>query len=210
MLAAIQKTIASFSQSFMAVGRSDSCIAIVSLPGLKHCNNKKSKQLDSLLKDLQGVLRKELDDVTVSIAVSDPLYSLLDISSGYKQACELMKISRKVFGPGQLATKDKLEIYSLFYRCGPKEELYAFCEKMLGALIEHDNEKGADLVHTLRCYLEQGASIRLAARSLFIHENTLRYRLGIIEKITGLDLRKARDRFRLSIALHISPFCENK
>ena len=50
----------------------------------------------------------------------------------------------------------------------------------------------------------------MAARSLFIHENTLRYRLGIIEKITGLDLRKARDRFRLSIALHISPFCENK
>lgn len=210
MLAAIQKTIASFSQSFMAVGRSDSCIAIVSLPSLKHCNNKKSKQLDSLLKDLQSILRKELDDVTVSIAVSDPFYSLLDISSSYKQACELMKISRKVFGPGHLATKDKLEIYSLFYRCGPKEELYAFCEKMLRALIEYDNEKGADLVHTLRCYLENEASIRLAAQSLFIHENTLRYRLGIIEKITGLNLRKARDRFRLSIALHISPFCENK
>ncbi len=210
MLATVQKTIASFSQSFMAVGRSDSCIAIVSLPSLKHCSNEKSKQLDSLLRDLQGTLREELDDVTASIAVSDPLYSLLDISSGYKQACELMKIGRKVFGSGQSATKDKLEIYRLFYRCGPKEELFAFCEKMLGALIEHDNEKGADLVHTLQCYLEKEASIRLAARSLFIHENTLRYRLGTIEKITGLNLRKARDRFRLAMALHISPFYENK
>jgi purine catabolism regulator len=210
MLAAIQRTITSFSQSFMVVGRSDSCIAIVNLPSLKHCKNKKSKQLDSLLKDIQGTLRKELDEVTVSIAVSDPLYSLIDISSGYKQACELMKIGRKIFGPGQLATKDKLEIYRLFYRCEPKEELFAFCEKMLGALIKYDNKRGADLVHTLRCYLEKGASIRMAARSLFIHENTLRYRLRIIEKITGLNLRKASDRFHLAMALHISPFCENK
>jgi hypothetical protein len=57
------------------------------------------------------------------------------------------------------------------------------------------------LLNTLEAYLEHGASIEGSARSLFVHANTIRYRLRRIEEMTGLSPTHPRDAYTLRVAL---------
>ena len=52
----------------------------------------------------------------------------------------------------------------------------------------HDDEQGQSLLQTLLVYLECGQNKTVAAKQLFIHRNTLVYRIGLIEKVAGIDL----------------------
>ena len=57
------------------------------------------------------------------------------------------------------------------------------------------------LVETLSTWLDRGSSIEGAARALFVHPNTVRYRLRQVADLTGLTPNQARDAFTLQIAL---------
>lgn len=65
-----------------------------------------------------------------------------------------------------------------------------FAEQCIGPLRRSDESTGGDLVQTLRSYLAAGAQVRSTAKALGVHENTVRYRLGRIEHMTGLDMRR--------------------
>ena len=74
----------------------------------------------------------------------------------------------------------------------------------LETLAVYDSRHRADLIPTLRSYVDAGYNAREAARRLGVHPNTLRYRLGRAEDLTGYDLSQADD--RLLIALQLSLF----
>ena len=57
------------------------------------------------------------------------------------------------------------------------------------------------LVETLTAWLDRGSSIEGAARALFVHPNTVRYRLRQVADLTGLTPGQPRDAFTLQIAL---------
>lgn len=59
------------------------------------------------------------------------------------------------------------------------------------------------LVETLTAYYAQGASIERTARALFVHANTVRYRLGQVSELTGCAPTDPRDGFTLQIALAV-------
>jgi purine catabolism regulator len=73
---------------------------------------------------------------------------------------------------------------------------------VLGPLLDADQATGgADLVETLRAYLEEDASVSRVAVRLFVHRNTVRYRLDQIEKLTGRRMTSTQDRVQLWLAL---------
>nr|MBA3718806.1 helix-turn-helix domain-containing protein [Nocardioidaceae bacterium] len=57
------------------------------------------------------------------------------------------------------------------------------------------------LLETLSAHAEQGGSLERTARALFVHVNTVRYRIRRIEDLTGLAPANARDAYTLRIAL---------
>jgi len=63
------------------------------------------------------------------------------------------------------------------------------------------NIAGSPLLKTLDAYLDHAGALEPAARSLFVHPNTMRYRLRRIAELTGRDPRDGRDRFALRVAL---------
>jgi DNA-binding PucR family transcriptional regulator len=67
-------------------------------------------------------------------------------------------------------------------------DLAPFLE-LVWPLVEHDRERRSDLVRTLRAYFAAGGNAREAADRMFLHRNSLLYRLERIRKLTGLDLR---------------------
>ena len=61
--------------------------------------------------------------------------------------------------------------------------------ELVRPLVEHDRQRRSDLVRTLRVYFATGANASEAADRLFLHRNSLLYRLERIQRLTGLDLK---------------------
>jgi DNA-binding PucR family transcriptional regulator len=74
-------------------------------------------------------------------------------------------------------------------------------EELVRPLAGHDRERSSDLVRTLRVYFEAGANASEAADRMFLHRNSLLYRLERIQKLTGLDLKDPEASLALRLGL---------
>lgn len=81
------------------------------------------------------------------------------------------------------------------------EVLSDFREQVLGPVERWDLDHGTELLQTLRAFMTNGGRWRATASHLHIHHNTLRYRLGRVELLTGRHLDEVGDRLDLQIAL---------
>jgi len=72
---------------------------------------------------------------------------------------------------------------------------------LIEPLLEHDRSRRSDLVRTLKTYFAAGANASEAADRLFLHRNSMIYRLERIQKLTGLDLKDHRVGLALQLGL---------
>jgi DNA-binding PucR family transcriptional regulator len=73
--------------------------------------------------------------------------------------------------------------------------------ELVAPLVEHDHARRSDLVRTLRAYFAAGANASEAADRMFLHRNSMLYRLERIQRLTGLDLRDPRVALALQLGL---------
>jgi purine catabolism regulator len=139
--------------------------------------------------------------VSVSIGLGSFHPGIAGLRVAYHEAEQACQIGREFFGPGQVTAFGDLGVYRLLYAFRQSNELTEFCEETLAPLVEYDAKNGASLVETLDVFFRCDASLRLAADALFLHRNSLAYRLRRISEITGLNLDNLEDRFRLQLAL---------
>jgi hypothetical protein len=78
--------------------------------------------------------------------------------------------------------------------------LYPLCHREAIRIFEYDRENGTELLLTLETYLLQYKSLKAAAEQLYIHRNTMTYRLGCIDKIASLALDDPRQRLHLLLS----------
>ncbi|MGB3187619.1 MAG: helix-turn-helix domain-containing protein, partial [Ornithinimicrobium sp.] len=67
-------------------------------------------------------------------------------------------------------------------------------------------DSGSALLDTANAYLEAGGALEATSRILFVHPNTVRYRLGRIEELISLDLTVPREAWTAQIALAVGSF----
>ena len=72
---------------------------------------------------------------------------------------------------------------------------------LISPLQEHDRARGSDLVRTLKTYFVTGTNASEAADRLFLHRNSMIYRLERIQNLTGLDLKDNRVALALQLGL---------
>jgi len=70
-------------------------------------------------------------------------------------------------------------------------------------LTEYDEQHHADYVETLECYLNNGGSVKAVAEEMFIHRNTILYRMANIKNLLNCSLESAEDRMRFKVACMI-------
>ena len=81
------------------------------------------------------------------------------------------------------------------------EALELYCDSVLGPLESGEGEYGGELLRSLESFLEHNGQWEKAARDLYCHRHTLRYRIRRVEQLTGRDLANARDRIEFWLAL---------
>jgi DNA-binding PucR family transcriptional regulator len=74
----------------------------------------------------------------------------------------------------------------------------------LAPLVAYDREQGGDLVHTLAVYFAEDGNLSRAAAALFLHRNSLYYRLAHIQTLTGLSLDDETHRLWLHLAVALT------
>jgi purine catabolism regulator len=165
----------------------------------------------NLINNLQTIcerIRDENDPYTVSMGISPAVFDLDDFRLAYECARQSFEIG------SPLQTKDTCRIthyedLGLFRIVSIAESLTSlerFCLDAIGPLIDYDRENEADLASTLRTFLEQNQNSTKTAKILFIHYNTLRYRLERINAILGDVLDNPQQRLEIELALQLYPF----
>ena len=98
-----------------------------------------------------------------------------------------------------------LGLYQLLTALSSNPEAARFFRKTVRPLVEHDDNRNAELVDTLDAFFYCHGNLSQTAVRLHIHRNTLTYRLERIAAITRLDLNDPDARFSLQLALKLRP-----
>ncbi len=103
--------------------------------------------------------------------------------------------------PRPIATFRDLGSFQLLLSLQDTEALRLFCDSLLGPIATGEGHYGGELMRSLEAFIEANGQWEAAARRLYCHRHTLRYRIRRIEELTGRDLSSARDRIEFWLAL---------
>lgn len=137
-----------------------------------------------------------------SLGVSRPAAEPGDLARAYEQARAAVRIGRRLHGNGARANFDRLGVHRLLSLIEDSAELRGFVADVLGDLVA-DSAENADLRHTLAVLLETNCNVAETARRLHFHYNTLRYRIGKLERTVGPFTTDAMLRLDLMLALRV-------
>jgi len=100
-----------------------------------------------------------------------------------------------------VASHRDLGAFTLLLSLQDDEALRTYADNLLGPISEGEGEYGPELLRSLEAFIERNGQWERAARDLYCHRHTLRYRIRRIEELTGRDLGQAQDRIELWLAL---------
>ncbi|NUS57717.1 MAG: helix-turn-helix domain-containing protein [Streptomycetaceae bacterium] len=145
---------------------------------------------------------------TFSTGISRPVRGLAGLPEAYDQARRAVAAGRRLQGPGAVTDFDRLGVFRLLSLLPPDGELERFADEVLGALARPLDAEAADLRRTLQVLLETNLNVAETSRRLYVHYNTLRYRIGKLERLVGPFTQDSRLRLDLLIALEIVHLAE--
>ncbi|MFJ9418901.1 PucR family transcriptional regulator [Streptomyces sp. NPDC101227] len=186
----------------------DEAVALVPLPATPDESGDVTAtglHADDLLAVVQEPLGRGLDnDGRLTVGVSASVHS----AEGLRGALEEARHARRVAAarPGRVcaAGHEELASHVLLLPFVPDDVRRAFTARLLDPLRDYDRRHRAELIPTLEAFLDCDGSWTRCATRLHLHVNTLRYRVGRIEQLTGRDLSRLEDKLDFFLALRMS------
>ena len=140
---------------------------------------------------------------TVSIGVGRLTQSIRCLYKSYNQAksIERLQAGGKIDSDEIFYTN--LGIYRLLMGIEDKEIMTEYYNQTIKPIVDYDEANESDLCATLRCYLKHDGSVKETAEELFVHRNTINYKLNKIEELLGVDMSSLSARSQLLIAFSL-------
>lgn len=132
-----------------------------------------------------------------------------DFKKSFQEAKNTLAISKILSTKERVYFYENLGIYSLIAQISNGKFLDEFVENKIGKLIKADQMQEGELCETLESYLDHNCNANATAESLYIHRNTMRYRLDKIKKILEDDLNDMPVFLELKLAFAIKRYREN-
>lgn len=142
----------------------------------------------------------------VRIGVSNAFSRVENFAFHYARANSALELARRL-GSGEAVCRYlDYQVYDLLAQAADPAQLGLYCHPALALLRQYDHRTDGALYQTLRTYLDCGCSIKQTAAALFIHRNSLVYRLERISQIGQLDLEQPDTRFLLRLSYRIDRY----
>lgn len=139
----------------------------------------------------------------VYVGIGTPTDSLNDIARSYSEAQLALEIGRVFENDRYILSYDTMGIGRLIYQLPSK-----LCELFLDEIFKKESLDVLDeeTLQTIYKFFENNLNVSETSRQLFVHRNTLVYRLDKIERLTGLDLRKFDDAVVFKVAILVNKY----
>ena len=156
------------------------------------------------IREAQQVLESERSRLKVTAGVSAPAEGVAALSGALHEARSASRLAA-LRGTTAISvmTSDEVASHELLLATVPASVLRSFRERLLGPLLAYDDRHRAELLPTLREFLACSGSWNACAAKMYVHVNTVRYRIRRIEELTGRDLSCLDDQVDFFLALRI-------
>ncbi|MFE9693865.1 PucR family transcriptional regulator [Micromonospora sp. NPDC005806] len=139
----------------------------------------------------------------LAIGISGPAAGAVALPGAVEEARHAWRAASDRPGRATVVSAGELASHLLLLAGVPTDTRRAFRDRLLGPLVEYDRVHKTRLVQTLETFLACSGSWSRCAELLHVHVNTLRYRIGRVEQLTGRDLNRFEDRVDLFLALRL-------
>ncbi len=161
--------------------------------------------MDSAIKlgqRLRQQVGKEYPDEHLLGGISGPAEGLTAWPKAYAEALQAMELGERL-NLDRNVKFSSMGVYRLLIVLEGIPDVRLFMQQTVGALVVYDAEHRSSLMETLDAYFNYHGNISKTAETLFIHRNTLLYRLDRIQELTDHDLSQANMRLALQLALKL-------
>ncbi|NLR10750.1 MULTISPECIES: PucR family transcriptional regulator ligand-binding domain-containing protein [unclassified Levilactobacillus] len=162
----------------------------------------KEVSFERTVKTLINSLRNELG-INLSFSFGNPYDEIEEISSSYVEAKLTLDEVKQQEDPDMLNYYHPRGLISLFEGAND-EDIHYYCEKVLKDLAYPTDPSTIDLRKTLQYYLDYNCEITKTANTLYLHRNTIKYRIKQCEKILGQSVKNPQTSLNLRLALELS------
>ena len=163
--------------------------------------------------DLESMGKTIADDIQAStgnnvvIGIGSPVKHLRQLATRYKEALTAIEEGKVFDDDKQVISYDNLGIGRIIYQLPT-----TLCEMYLREVFKQNamEELDQEMLFTINKFFENNLNVSETARKLFVHRNTLVYRLEKIKKVTGLDLREFDHAIMFKVALMVKRYMDSK
>ncbi len=168
--------------------------------------NSPTKEIEKLAKSIADTLNAEFF-TKVSIGIGKPVSNIKDLARSYKEAQVALEVGKVFDTEKDIISYENLGIGRLIYQLPT-----TLCEMFLQEVFKNGSLESLDreTLMTIQCFFENNLNVSETSRKLFVHRNTLVYRLEKIRKLTGLDLREFEHAITFKVALMVKRYLTTK
>ena len=143
----------------------------------------------------------------VAIGIGTAVDNIKDLARSYKEAQTAIEVGKVFDTEKTVISYENLGIGRLIYQLPT-----TLCEMFLQEVFKYGSLESLDheTLMTIQCFFENNLNVSETSRKLFVHRNTLVYRLEKIRKLTGLDLREFDNAITLKVALMVKRYLTTK
>lgn len=168
----------------------------------EHIQSLIKKHLRKMQRDVERLFSR-----TISFGISNVGRRLLDVPEAFKEGMDALQTGQRAGHPAFIQAYQAKDIMEVL-RMVPIDDLKELYIDSLQQLADPHQDEDHVLLHTLFVYLETHCQISETAKRLYVHRNTVIYRIEKCEKLLGQDLKDPDTTFRLRFALRLKPLLD--
>lgn len=164
-----------------------------------------TKDIEKMASSISDTLSGEFF-THVLIGIGTVVEGVKDLARSFKEAQMALEVGKVFDTEKTIVSYDNLGIARLIYQLP-----VTLCETFLREVFNHGSIESLDqeTLFTIQKFFENNLNVSETSRKLFVHRNTLVYRLEKIKKITGLDLREFDDAIVFKVALMVKKYLDS-
>ena len=167
--------------------------------------NLSDKDAYKMAKSLLDTINSELM-INASIGIGTIVNDIKDLAKSYRESHVALEVGKVLDTDKNIVSYNKLGIGRLIYQL-PTTLCKLFLDEVFvkGSLDTLDHET----IITIQKFFEKNLNVSETSRQLYVHRNTLVYRLDKVQKLTGLDLRVFDDAIVFKVAMMVKKYLES-
>ena len=165
-----------------------------------------SEQVIALAQSIEQQIQQELR-IRAVVGIGTTAYHLRELADRYKEAQVAIEVGRVFENDKPVIHYDNLGIGRIIYQLP-----VTLCEMFLSEAFKKNPIEALDddTLDTINKFFENNLNVSETARKLYVHRNTLVYRLEKVKKITGLDLREFEDAILFKVAVMVKQYLNSQ